>query len=74
MQVSSFFFFLSLFVKDFSVEMDECCSDNFGLQHPFPEKGSVRALKLYSLQHHTCLGSLMYQIQFTAELKESVSY
>lgn len=71
-QVSAFFFFL--FVKDFSVEMDECCSNNFGLQHPVPEKGSIQALKLYSLQHHTCLGSLMYQIQFTAELKKSVSY
>jgi len=61
-------------VKDFSVEMDECCCSNFGLQHPFPEKDTVKALKLNSLQHHTCLGSLMYQIEFTAKLKESVSY
>lgn len=61
-------------VKDFSTEMDECCCSNFGLQHPFPEKGAVKALKLDSLRHHTCLGSLMYQTEFTAKLKKSVSY
>lgn len=49
-------------VKDSSVEIDECCCNNFVLQNPFPEKDTVQALKCYSLRHHTRLGSLMYQI------------